>query len=209
MGKVVIGVDPHKRINAVCVVAGRGRVVASEQFDNSAAGFRELKKFWRQWQQRSWAVEGANGVGKHLAQRLVAEGETVFDVSTRRAALARVHAGGNGRKTDDTDAESIAMVGLRTSGLAEVRPDALTVELKLLANSARQSGARRRPCRAQSSASVTSAGRSGAAMPMGSSPKPLRHGQEPARPSTSAPMSTSRQVSHSQRSSTTIEASAP
>ena len=134
MGKVVIGVDPHKRLNAVCVVDSRGQVVASDQFDNSAAGFRELKKFWRQWPQRSWAVAGANGVGKHLAQRLVAEGETVLDVSTRRAALARVHAGGNGRKTDDTDAESIAMVGLRNPGLAEVRPDALTVELKLLAN---------------------------------------------------------------------------
>ena len=59
MGKVVIGVDPHKRINAVCVVDARGRVVASEQFDNSAAGFRELKVFWRGWRQRSWAVEGA------------------------------------------------------------------------------------------------------------------------------------------------------
>jgi transposase len=134
MGNVVIGVDPHKRLNAVCVVDSRGRVVASDQFDNSAAGFRDLKRFWRQWPQRTWAIEGANGVGKHLAQRLVAEGETVLDVSTRRAALARVHAGGNGRKTDDTDAESIAMVGLRTPGLAEVRPDALTVELKLLAN---------------------------------------------------------------------------
>ena len=134
MGKVVIGVDPHKRINAVCVVDARGRVVASEQFDNTAAGFRELKAFWRRFGLRSWAVEGANGVGKYLAQRLVAEGESVVDVSTRRAALARVHAGGNGRKTDDTDAESIAMVGLRTPGLAQVRPDAVTVELKLLAN---------------------------------------------------------------------------
>jgi hypothetical protein len=47
MAKVVIGVDPHKRIHAVCVVDGRGRVVARRQFDNTAGGFRELKLFWR------------------------------------------------------------------------------------------------------------------------------------------------------------------
>jgi hypothetical protein len=32
-----------------------------------------------------------------VAQRLVAAGERVLDVSTRRAALVRVFAGGNGR----------------------------------------------------------------------------------------------------------------
>jgi len=74
------------------------------------------------------------GVGKHLAQRLVAQHETVVDVSTRRAALVRVYAGGNGRKTDDTDAHSIAMVGLQTPGLPVVRPDDRTVTLRLLAN---------------------------------------------------------------------------
>jgi hypothetical protein len=28
---------------------------------------------------RMWAVEGCNGVGEHLAQRLVADGEPVLD----------------------------------------------------------------------------------------------------------------------------------
>jgi len=134
MGKVVIGVDPHKRINAVCVVDAKGRVVAREQFDNTAGGFRQLKAFWRQWRPRTWAIEGCNGVGKYLAQRLVAEGETVYDVSTRRAALVRVYAGGNGRKSDDTDAESIAMVGLRSTDLVSVRRDDLTERLRLLSN---------------------------------------------------------------------------
>jgi transposase len=134
VAKVVIGVDPHKRINAVCVVDTKGTVVARQQFANSAGGFRELKAFWRRWRQRSWAIEGCNGVGKYLAQRLVAEGETVFDVSTRRAALVRVFAGGNGRKTDDTDAESIALVGLRSTDLVEVRRDEITETLRLLSN---------------------------------------------------------------------------
>ena len=134
MGKVVIGVDPHKRINAVCVVDSKGRVVGRQQFANTAAGFRELKAFWRQWRPRTWAIEGCNGVGKYLAQRLIAEGETVFDVSTRRAALVRVYAGGNGRKTDDTDAESIAVVGLRSTDLPRVRRDELCETLRLLSN---------------------------------------------------------------------------
>ncbi len=134
MAKVVIGVDPHKRMNAVVVVNAKGKVLARQQFSNTARGFRELRTFSRQWRPRTWAVEGCNGVGKHLAQRLVAQHETVVDVSTRRAALVRVYAGGNGRKTDDTDAHSIAMVGLQTPGLPVVRPDDRTVTLRLLAN---------------------------------------------------------------------------
>ena len=134
MAKVVIGVDPHKRMNAVCVLDARGRVLAQKQFPNSAEGFRELKVFWRQWRPRTWAIEGCNGVGKHLAQRLVAEGERVLDVSTRRAALVRVYAGGNGRKNDDTDAHSIALAGLNSTDLLEVRPDDLAVTLRLLSN---------------------------------------------------------------------------
>lgn len=78
VAKVVIGVDPHKRSNAVVVINAKGTVLARRQFDNTAEGFRELKGFWRQWRPRTWAVEGCNGVGKYLAQRLVAEGETVL-----------------------------------------------------------------------------------------------------------------------------------
>ena len=102
MAKVVIGVDPHKRLHAVVVVNTRGTVLARNQFDTTEIGFKELWAFARQWRPRTWAIEGCNGVGKYLAQRLVAQGERVLDVSTRRAALVRVYAGGNGRKTDDT-----------------------------------------------------------------------------------------------------------
>jgi transposase len=134
VAKVVIGVDPHKRLNAVCVVKAKGQVLARQQFANTAGGFRELKAFWRQWRPRTWAIEGCNGVGKHIAQRLVAEGERVLDVSTRRAALVRVYAGGNGRKNDDTDAQSIALAALHSTDLPEVRPDDITVTLRLLSN---------------------------------------------------------------------------
>jgi transposase len=58
----------------------------------------------------------------------------VVDVSTRRAALVRVFAGGNGRKNDDVDAHSVALVGLHTRDLPEVRKDDLSASLRLLAN---------------------------------------------------------------------------
>jgi transposase len=132
--KVVIGVDPHKRLNAVVVINSKGTVLARQQFANTADGFRELKVFWRQWRPRTWAVEGCNGVGKYLAQRLVAEGERVLDVSTRRAALVRVYGGGNGRKNDDTDAKSIALAALHSPDLPEVRPDEVVETLRLLSN---------------------------------------------------------------------------
>ena len=132
MPKVILGVDPHKRLNAVVVLNMRGVVLARRSFTNTTEGFRELRTFSRRWRPRRWAIEGCNGVGKHLAQRLVAAGEEVVDVSTRRAALVRVFAEGNGRKNDDVDAHSIAVVALHTPDLPVVHPDDRAVALRLL-----------------------------------------------------------------------------
>ena len=132
VGRVVIGVDPHKRLNAVVVIDEKGKVLARVQFPNSAEGFKQLKAFWGNWAQRCWAVEGASGVGRSLAQRLVAEGESVLDVPTARSALVRVYGGGNGRKNDDTDALSVARAGLNSTDLLPVRPDGAIAALRLI-----------------------------------------------------------------------------
>ena len=34
----------------------------------------------RRFPERQWAVEGSSGIGRHIAQRLVADGESVLDV---------------------------------------------------------------------------------------------------------------------------------
>jgi hypothetical protein len=52
-------------------------------------------------------VEGANGIGRPLAQRLLASGERVLDVPAKLAARARVFDTGQGRKTDPADAHAI------------------------------------------------------------------------------------------------------
>jgi transposase len=80
-----------------------------------------------------WAVEGCNGIGRHIAQRLLADGETVMDVPAKRSARARVFATGQGRKTDPpVDAHSVAVAALRANGLRQVAVDDETVVLRLL-----------------------------------------------------------------------------
>jgi transposase len=61
-------------------------------------------KVARQGPERVWAVEGANGIGRPIAQRLLADGERVLDVPARLPAQARVFDTGQRRKTDATDA---------------------------------------------------------------------------------------------------------
>ena len=78
-------------------------------------------------------MEGANGIGRPLAQRLLADGERVLDVPAKLAARAgRVFDTGQGRKTDATDAHTIVMVALRDKGLREVSTDPELVVLRML-----------------------------------------------------------------------------
>ena len=65
----------------------------------------------------SWAVDGAQGVGRPLAARLLADGDAVLNVPAKLATRVRVFGIGQGRKTDATDAHAVVMVALRTRGL--------------------------------------------------------------------------------------------
>jgi transposase len=62
-------------------------------------------------------VEGANGIGRPLAQRLITAGERVLDVPAKLAARARVFDTGQGRKTDATDAHAIVMMATLAADL--------------------------------------------------------------------------------------------
>lgn len=87
-----------------------------------------------------WAVEGCNGIGRHVATRLVEAGERVIDVPPKLSARVRVFATGQGRKTDATDAHSIALGGVRMSGLAPVVRDEQREVLRLLVDRRRRIG---------------------------------------------------------------------
>jgi hypothetical protein len=65
-------------------------------------------------------VGGCHGVGRSLAQRLVADGELVLDVPAKLAARVRMYSQGHGRKTDGDDALSIRLAALDGSGISPV-----------------------------------------------------------------------------------------
>src|SRR3954451_18889369 len=135
MGRVIVGVDPHKRSVTIEAVDQQGQVLATGRFDTTSSGYRLMLKYVRdQWPRRRWAVEGANGMGRPLAQRLLSQGETVLDVPAKLAARVRVFDTGNARKTDATDAHAVAMVALRTPGLNKLGYDEELVALRLLAD---------------------------------------------------------------------------
>jgi transposase len=130
--QVIIGMDPHKRSATIEIIDDRETVLAGGRFGTDREGYTAMLALGRRYPERIWAVEGCNGIGRHIAQRLVADGETVVDVPAKLSARARVFATGQGRKTDPVDAHSVAVAALRAKGLRQVAVDDVTVALRLL-----------------------------------------------------------------------------
>ena len=55
---------------------------ATGSFPTTTAGYRAMRQVARQWPKRMWAVEGAAGTGRPLAQRLLTDGERLLPPST-------------------------------------------------------------------------------------------------------------------------------
>jgi transposase len=124
--------DPHKRSATIEVIDAWERVLAQGRYGTDTDGYAQMLAAGRQFSDRVWAVEGCAGIGRHIAQRLVADGETVVDVPAKLSARVRVFDTGQGRKTDPVDAHSVAVAGLRSPGLRQVQVDDATVALRLL-----------------------------------------------------------------------------
>jgi len=79
-------------------------------------------------------VENAGGLGRHLAGRLAAIGESVVDVPPRLSARVRVLSSfaGNVRKNDGVDALATALAASRNERLAAIDPEAASEVLRLL-----------------------------------------------------------------------------
>lgn len=77
-------------------------------------------------------MENAGGLGRYLAVRLAAAGESVVDVPPKLSARVRVLSTGNARKNDGLDALAIALAASRNGRLAAVDPDAASEVLRLL-----------------------------------------------------------------------------
>src|SRR5512141_442420 len=144
MGEVIVGVDPHKKSVTIEVVDGQDKKLATGRFGTTTRDYKAMLGYVRrQWPHHRWAIEGAQGVGRPLAQRLLADGERVVDVPAKLAARVRVFDTGNARKTDATDAHAIAAAALRTPNLRVLAFDEELVALRLLADRRDELSARR------------------------------------------------------------------
>jgi transposase len=85
------------------------------------------------WPERTWAVEGAGGLGHLLAQELAAAGERVLDVQPKLGSRVRLLSSGSANKNDPNDALSVAVAALRSPRPRAVRAEDHTAALKLWA----------------------------------------------------------------------------
>src|SRR6266508_815008 len=124
--------DPHKRSATIEIIDGREQVLAQGRYGTDSDGYRAMLAVGRRYPQRVWAVEGCNGIGRHVGQRVVADGEVVVDVPGKLSARARGCATGQGRKSDPVDAPSVDAAASRPNGLRQVMVADATVALRLM-----------------------------------------------------------------------------
>jgi transposase len=124
--------DPHKASIALATVDEVGELVECASFPQNRAGLRALERWAKRFGERRWAVENAGGLGRHLAQRLAAAGESVVNVPPKLSARVRVLSSGNARKNDGLDAFAIALAAWRNERLPTVDPEAGAEVLRLL-----------------------------------------------------------------------------
>jgi len=100
MVAVMIGIDPHKASHTAVAIDPAEVPLGQLQARACAAQAERLLAWAQAWPQRTWAVEGAGGVGHLLARQLAAAGERVLDVPPELAARVRLLAAGNTSKND-------------------------------------------------------------------------------------------------------------
>lgn len=131
---ITIGIDPHKSSHTAVALDANGRLLGELRIPASTASPERLLRWAERWPERTWAIEGASGLGHLLAQQLVVRQETVVDVPATLAARVRLLAQGHGRKTDGIDAASVATVAQDRSVLRRVGPEDHSVVLRLLSD---------------------------------------------------------------------------
>jgi transposase len=131
MAAVMIGVDPHKGSHTAVAIGSAEEPLGEVRVRASAGQAGRLVAWAGAWPERTWAVEGAGGLGHLLAQQLVAAGERVLDVQPKLGARVRLLAAGDTNKNDPNDARSVAIAALRSTARREVGPDDHTAVLKV------------------------------------------------------------------------------
>jgi transposase len=140
MAAVMIGVDPHKGSHTAVAISPAEEPLGELRVRACAAQAQRLLAWAAAWPQRTWAIEGARGLGHLLAQQLLAAGEQVVDVQPKLGARVRLLATGAVNKNDPNDARSVAIAALRSPAQRQVQPDDHAAVLKVWAKRHRDLG---------------------------------------------------------------------
>jgi transposase len=131
MAAVMIGVDPHKASHTAVAISAAEQILGELRVPASFGQAERLLAWAAAWPQRTWAIEGAGGLGGLLARQLVAAGERVLDVHPKLGARVRLLATGDINKNDPNDARSVAIAALRSPSCREVLADDHAAVLKV------------------------------------------------------------------------------
>jgi transposase len=140
----MIGIGPHKGSHTAVAVDGSEAVIDTIRVDADRHQRARLLAWAARFEPRTWAIEGASGMGAMLAQQLVGAGEHVVDVPPKLSSRVRLLERGRIDKTDPNDARSAAIVAWRNPALNVVSTnDEHRVVLRLLADRDHQITAQR------------------------------------------------------------------
>jgi transposase len=130
---VMIGIDPHKASHTAVALDEHEQPLGELRVRSAANQVERLVEWAATFAGRTWAIEGAGGLGYLLAQQLVAAGERVVDVHPKLAARVRLLATGDINKNDPNDARSVAVAALRSPQLRLVRAEDHAAVMKVWA----------------------------------------------------------------------------
>ena len=130
---LIIGIDPHKASHTAVAISDNEDQLGLLKIRSNRAQVEQLRTWAMDYPTRTWAIEGAEGLGFLLAQQLVSVGEHVVDVPATLATRTRVLATRKSNKNDPNDALSVAVTALRHRELREVAPVGTSEVLRLLA----------------------------------------------------------------------------
>ena len=131
MTAVMIGADPHKATHTAVVIGPAEEPLGGVRVRASAGQAEKLVAWAAAWPERTWAVEGAAGLGRLLAQQLAAAGERVLDVQPKLASRVRLLQAGDTNKNDPNDALSVAVAALRSKTARPVMAEDYPAVLKV------------------------------------------------------------------------------
>ncbi len=132
-GVLVGGDDPHKGSHTAVAISAGEDELDHRKVRACRTQVDQLLAWAEPFPTRTWAIEGADGMGYLLAQQLVATGEHVLNVPATLAARTRLLSSGRTSKSDPNDTLSVAVTALRTTGLRQVQTVGHGEILRLLA----------------------------------------------------------------------------